>query len=267
MTDRVVYLNSELFYYKDGAGSKAILLFHGFGQDHRVFESWNETLQKKYTVYAFDLFFHGSSKWENQQALAKRDWKKIMQLFFDQEKISQFEMAGFSIGAKFVLATFELFPERVQKIILLAPDGISDNFWYSLATGTSMMRSLFRSLILKPVLLQSLLKISKFFYLEDKNLLKFTEFQLSTEEKRYRVYKAWIYFRHFNFRKRDITLSLNSRNIPVVFILGRMDNVIPAEKIKRFAKTLKNHQFKLVNSTHHDLISQGIKGLNETITL
>jgi pimeloyl-ACP methyl ester carboxylesterase len=258
MTDRVVYLNSELFYYKEGAGSKTILLFHGFGQDHRAFETWHETLQKEYTAYAFDLFFHGNSRWENQQALKKEDWKKIMQLFFEQEKIGQFEIAGFSLGAKFALSTLALFPERIQKIILLGPDGIYNNIWHSLATGTSMMRSLFRGLILKPSLFQSLIRILKSFYLEDENVLRFVELQLSTAEKRQRVYKSWIYFRHFNFKQGDLTQLLNSRNIPVTFILGRMDRVIRAEKIKGFAKTLKNHQFKLIDSTHHNLISQVI---------
>ena len=257
MTDRIVYLNSELFYYKDGTGSKTILLFHGFGQDHRAFEPWKDALQKEYTAYAFDLFFHGNSRWENQQALKKEDWKKIMQLFIDREKIDGFEMAGFSMGAKFVLSTLELFPERTQKVILLAPDGIGSNFWYRLATSTWMMRALFRRLMLRPKGLQSLMKILKSLYLEDEKLLRFAEFQLGTAEKRRRVYQAWIYFRHLNFKRRDLTVLLNSRNIPIIFILGTLDNVVRAEKIKAFAKTLKNHQIRILDATHQDLICSG----------
>jgi len=127
MIDRIVYLNSELFYFKEGAGNKTILLFHGFGQDHRAFESWNESLKNEYTIYTFDLFFHGNSRWQNNRALEKEDWKKVLQLFFDREKIEDFEIAGFSIGTKFVLAAMELFPDRVKRIILIAPDGISAN--------------------------------------------------------------------------------------------------------------------------------------------
>lgn len=88
MHDRIVYRNSELFYYKEGTGTKTILLFHGFGHDHRAFEPWSEILQKEYTAYSFDLFFHGNSKWENQQALKKDDWKKIMQLFLIRKRLS-----------------------------------------------------------------------------------------------------------------------------------------------------------------------------------
>jgi pimeloyl-ACP methyl ester carboxylesterase len=258
MTDRIIYKNSELYYYKEGMGTKTILLFHGFGQNHNAFEVWNETLKNEYTIYTFDLFFHGSSTWKNQQALKKEDWKRILELFLGQEKIKIFEIAGFSIGAKFVLATLELFPERIEKIILLAPDGIKNNFWYSLATSTSLTRSLFRSMILKPRRLQTLIKLMKFFQFEDKNLLRFAEVQLSTEERRQRVYNSWIYFRHLHFNLNALTLLLNSKNIPVIFILGKLDKVIPARKVKEFAKTLKNHQFQLLDAGHHDLISKGV---------
>ncbi len=258
MTDRIIYQNSELFYYKEGRGSKIMLLFHGFGQDHNAFEGWNETLKDEYTVYTFDLFFHGSSTWKNQQALKKEDWKKIFQLFIKQEEIKDFEIAGFSIGAKFVLATLELFPEQIEKTILLAPDGININFWYSLATGTSLMRSLFRSMTFKPTRLKVLIRFLKFFHLEDKSLLRFVESQLSTEKRRRQVYSSWIYFRHLHFNLNDLTLLLNSRNIPVIFILGKSDKVIPSKRIESFAKPLKNYQFHLLDAGHQDLISKGI---------
>jgi len=258
MTDRIVYLNSELYYDKQGAGSKTILLFHGFGQDHRAFETWSEAWKNEATTYRFDLYFHGKSSWLNHQLLQKEDWKRILQLFFDQEKIECFEIVGFSIGARFVFTTLELFPQRIKKIILLAPDGIHHHFWYHLATGTSLMRSLFRSMILKPMPLQSLIKFLKFFHLEDKNRLRWVEFQLSTEEKRQRLYHAWIYFRLLKIDLSQMCRLVNSRNIPVIFILGKFDTVIGAEKIRRVASTLKNHQFHLLHATHQGLIAEGI---------
>jgi len=260
MTDRIVYQSSELYYYREGDGNKVILLFHGFGQDHKAFDSWIDVLESDYTIFAFDLFFHGNSKWANQQALTKEDWKKIFQLFLEQEKIQRFEIAGFSIGAKFVLATVELFPERIGKIILLAPDGIENNFWYSFATGTSLMRIVFRSLILGRNRLNALIKFLRPF--QDKNLLRFVGFQLSTEEKRKRVYNSWIYFRHLSFNLKDLSLQLNSRNIPVIFILGKSDKVIPFKVIEEFAKTLNNCQFQLLDAGHPDLIGKGINYLN-----
>lgn len=258
MTDRIVYLNSELFYYKEGTGSKTILLFHGFGQDHRVFENWIEVLRDEYTIYTFDLYFHGNSNWTNPWALKKEDWKKILQLFFVQEKIDSFYIAGFSIGAKFVLATPELFPEQVKKIILIAPDGITTNVWYTLATSTSFMRALFRSMTLRPKRLQALIEFLRFFHFEDQSLLRFAASQVNTEERRQRVYRSWVYFRHLNCNLKELSLLLNSKNIPVTFIVGKTDNVISAERIIGFARTLYNCQIEILNAAHNDLITKGI---------
>ncbi|HLZ16998.1 MAG TPA: alpha/beta fold hydrolase, partial [Cyclobacteriaceae bacterium] len=233
MTDRIVYLNSELFYYKEGVGRKSILLFHGFGQDHRAFEDWVEALQEEYTIYTFDLFFHGKSHWSNPHAIEKEDWKKILQLFIEQEKMEHFEIGAFSIGARFAFVTLEAFPHRVKRIIAMAPDGIAANFWYRLATGSSLTRSFFRRVILKPARLQGVVRFVRFFRLESRALLRFVELQINTPDKRQRIYGSWVYFRLLRFDRRALSNLLNSNNIPVVFVLGGSDALIPARKIKR----------------------------------
>jgi pimeloyl-ACP methyl ester carboxylesterase len=218
-------------------------------------------LRDDYTTYSIDLFFHGSSRWENQRAIEKEDWKKIVQLFFDQERIENFEIAGFSIGAKFVLTTLELFSERVTKTILIAPDGINPNFWYSLATSTSIMRLLFRSMILKPKRLHFITKLVKMLNLENRDLLRFVDIQMSTEEKRKRVYYSWVYFRHLNFNLNDLSSLINLKNIPSIFFIGKFDKVIRPAKIIRFAKTLENHQIHFLDTNHNDLIEKSIAHL------
>ncbi len=60
--------------------------------------------------------------------MKKDDWKTIFAPFLVQEKIKNFEIAGFSIGAKFVLATLELCTERTEQIGLWATEGITINF-------------------------------------------------------------------------------------------------------------------------------------------
>ncbi len=261
MADHISYKNSKLFYNKAGAGDKVILLFHGFGQDYRIFERWNEKLGNEYSMFAFDLFFHGNSTWENQRPLEREDWKKILLLFFDQERIGNFDMAGFSIGAKFVLATLESFPDQVKKITLIAPDGIHPNFWYRLATGTSLARMLFRSMILKSKRLSALIRFVNFFHVVDKATLKLVESQTNSEEKRTRVYCSWVYFRRLTFNLNELSSLLNSKDIATVFILGKSDKIIPQGRIESFAKTLNNHRFLLLDAGHNELIRKSIDRL------
>jgi pimeloyl-ACP methyl ester carboxylesterase len=261
MNDKIIYHDSELHYYREGTGGKCMLLFHGFGQDHLAFTTWSEALKAEYSVYTFDLFFHGRSKWENQQIIGHQDWKNILLLFFDKEGMGRFELSGFSIGAKFALLTVTLFPDRIDKIILVAPDGIKKSFWYSLATGTSLVRAIFRSLVLNPKRIRALVLFLNFFHLEDRELLRFAEVQLSSDAGRRRVYNSWIYFRDLGCDLVELSHILNSSAIPVIFVLGKFDKVIPSGQIKRFASTLKNHQFYLLDATHQNLIRKAIEYL------
>ncbi|MEQ1588528.1 MAG: alpha/beta hydrolase, partial [Cyclobacteriaceae bacterium] len=110
----VPYKNSSLAYQKSGHGEKSLLLFHGFGQHHKIFETLTEALSPHYTLYAFDLFFHGQSKWEDETPLEKKMWREIMLQFLTENKIERFSVLGFSLGGKFTLATLELFPDRIE---------------------------------------------------------------------------------------------------------------------------------------------------------
>ena len=43
--------------------------------------------------------------------------------FLRKENISRFDVAGFSMGGRFALATLEAFPEKIGNVFLIAPDG------------------------------------------------------------------------------------------------------------------------------------------------
>jgi pimeloyl-ACP methyl ester carboxylesterase len=249
---------SKFFYSTSGTGKKVLLLFHGFGQDHHAFDSWKDVLKDEYTLYSFDLFFHGQSSWANGNPLEKKDWKEIIDLFLQQEKITEFEIAGFSMGGKFALATLEAFPEKVKKIILLAPDGIKTSFWYSLATYPIAMRALFKSMILHPNRLYRLIKMLRSFGLVDKGLLRFVESQMDSEEKRRRVYFSWVYFRKLKFNLSKIASLLNEQRIPLTLIVGKHDKVIQAKNMEAFLEKVNSKQFEVLEAGHNDLIAKAI---------
>jgi pimeloyl-ACP methyl ester carboxylesterase len=255
-TKYIDYLNSQLFYTKSGTGKKVLLLFHGFGQDHRAFQSWVEVLKDEYTLYAFDLFFHGQSTWASREAVEKKDWKEIIDQFLQKENITEFEVAGFSMGGKFAMATLEAFHEKIKKLTLLAPDGIKTSFWYSLATYPIAIRALFKSMILHPNRLYRITKALRTLGLIDKGLLRFAESQMDTEEKRKRVYFSWVYFRHLKFDLHKIASLLNERQIPFTLIVGQHDKVIQAKNMDGFLKKIKSKRFEVIEAGHNHLIGK-----------
>ena len=253
MHNQIDYKENKLFYYKYGVGPKSILFFHGYGQDHTAFKSWTEILKNDYTIYSFDLFLHGRSTWE-PRPLEKVDWRNVIEIFLQKEEIATFELAGFSMGGKFAFATLEAFPEKIKRMLLVAPDGIKVNFWYRLATYPVAMRALFESFVSKPTIFFSLAKFLQSVGIIDKYLLRFVILQMDTEEKRKRVYATWIYFRHLKFEMKSIAELLKQENIPLKIIVGRYDKVIPVKDMQMLLKYVSEGQLQVLEAGHNQLI-------------
>jgi pimeloyl-ACP methyl ester carboxylesterase len=257
----IAYENNRLHYAKSGSGASPLLLFHGFGQSSIVFDAWVPMLEKTYTLYAFDLFFHGKSEWESKRCVEKGDWKNLIELFLKKENIIQFAVAGFSLGGKFAMVTVESFPERVTKLFLLAPDGIKTSAWYSLATYPIATRSIFKSMIKKPERFFSLVKIARKFGWIDKGIVRFVENQMNTEAKRKQVYLSWVFFRHIKINLNNLAELLNENSIAVIMLVGKYDKVILAENMNNLLDKIQHKKLFLLDAGHNDLILQGASKL------
>lgn len=253
-----------LFYYKAGSGALPLIVFHGFGQRHRVFAPWIPHLEKKYTLIFVDLYFHGKSTWADaHRALEKETWKEVIGLILKQENIATFSLAGYSLGAKFALATLEAFPAAVIELYLIAPDGITRNFWYSMATGSATLRKLFKGMIGHERRFARLAWVAKTLRLVDRTTLRFAANHMNTVAKRERVYNVWVVFRHLRFDMRGVSAIINRHGIRVTVIAGRYDRIVAPHSLKGPLKRLKNISFHVVGTGHNDLVTAAIPFLAE----
>lgn len=250
------YYESKLHYLKSGNGSQVLLAFHGFGQDHKAFFDLFEKLSNQYTVYAFDIFFHGKSEWNRvEEPLEKSFWKGLVTEFLNQHQINRCSLLGFSMGGKFVLASLEACPEKIDKVILLAPDGIRTSAWYSLATYPFALRRLFKSMITNPDLFYRIAHLSVKFSLIDKGILRFVESQMDTEEKRKQVYYSWVVFRHLKFDMERIASIINSNNINLTMVIGKYDKLITLKNMQSLLKRLKSYNLEIPETGHNGVIA------------
>jgi pimeloyl-ACP methyl ester carboxylesterase len=266
MQHTLTYKNSTLSCQQSGHGEKVLLLFHGFGQHHRAFTALTETLASHYTLYAFDLFFHGNSQWnEGEQPLEKETWKEIMSQFLSEHRIEKFSVLGFSLGGKFALTTLELFPTQTENIFLLAPDGIKTSLWYSLATYPLLLRRFFKSMILKPGRLHAITALLHRLHLADSGLLRFAESQMDTQEKRERVYYSWVVFRHLHFDMRKTAGLLNHHSIRLLLITGRHDKIITTQNMQRLLQHVVDYKLEVLDTGHNGVIAGSIPILVKAI--
>lgn len=252
----------ELFYTKLGNGKDVLLLFHGFGQDNTAFTPLARSLSHRYTCYIFDLYFHGKSKWaHNEQPLEKKEWRVILQRFLHENQIDSFSLLGYSMGGKFVLATLEAFADKVNKVFLLAPDGVKTNFWYRLATYPVVLRRLFRSMIDHPHRFISISKTLHRMGIIDKSILRFAEHQMNTTEKRERVYYSWVVFRKLRFNITSLATLVNQHAIPVTIIVGKYDKVITPVSMNKFVTRLHKPRLIVIETGHNFLSHPELAGL------
>ena len=249
----------QLHYVKAGHGPKAILVFHGFGQNHQTFEKLVGFVPEEYTIYNFDIFFHGESKWnKGEQLLTKEFWKELWTAFLNQEKIDRYSLIGFSMGGKFALASYKVTPTRVDHVILLAADGIQKNFWYAFATSSSLIRKLFKSMILHPGRFHRISKLIHKIGLIDNSLLRFVESQMNTEAKRNQVYHSWIVFRTLAFDVKLLAQTLNLNQTEVFCITGKFDRMIPPHFMNKLTKRLHQFRHDTLDVGHTTLIEQSL---------
>lgn len=251
------YKDSKLHYTKSGQGDRVLFTFHGFGQNYKAFDPIIAKLTKDYTVYSFDLYYHGKSHWlSSADTLSKNIWKEIVEEFCRTHSISTFSMLCFSMGGKFTLAATEMLPHKVDKLILMAPDGIQTSLWYNLATYPVVFQRYFEGMIVKPHRFFRLLSFFKKIGFVDKGISKFAASQMNTVKNRRRVYYSWVVFKNLVFDMRVLSQIINENKIDVIMILGKHDKIITEKGMNKLLNKLNDYQLKLIESGHNDLIKK-----------
>ncbi len=239
-----------------------MLLFHGYGQDHTVFQKHVSGLTHRYRFYSFDLFFHGKSEWPfGDRPIEKKEWRELLQAWLQERDIQSFSVLGFSMGGKFALATFEAFPDRIQELLLIAPDGIRLSPWYKLATYPLPTRMLFRSMINHHHRFIRIIHFAQWLRLVDRGVLRFVETQMNTAEHRSRVYHSWVVFRHLAFDLPTLARLAKEHRLTVRAWVGAHDKLITTATVSRFTRLVPDAQLQVLDTGHNGVMGLAFKSL------
>lgn len=253
------FLTNSLHYCVKGNGSKHLILFHGFGQDHQVYDTWYNQLSDKFKIIAIDLPYHGLSSRSNQ-ALSKEEWYELFKLLLQTEKIESFSLCGYSLGGRFALTTAYHFHRQINQLYLIAPDGIHKNRWYRLATGPG--RVLFKFLMKNPDRFFKLLDWLDRHHLVQPSISKFARQELFPKENRIKVYQSWVYLKPLGHKKSDLIERFNREEISIHLLVGDKDYIVkPSNLIPTFNK-MKKIEIKTLPVKHHQLIDGSFGWIN-----
>lgn len=248
------YKDDYLFVRVVGDGEKKIVAFHGYGQSGAVFEM-PPSVKKGYTIYAFDLFFHGKSVHPRLDPLLSHDhFKRFFEDFIRQTAINKFRVIGFSMGAKYALSLVLSYPEMIEKITLIAPDGIRKNFWYAVATGSGITRKVFSYVVRHPGFIFRFSLWLERLNIIDGRVRKFTLSQMNSMEKRKKVFASWTFLRKFFVPPEKISSLIMKHNIETEIIIGRYDRIITLSDMEPLSKLIGKEKISVIKSGHSNIL-------------
>jgi pimeloyl-ACP methyl ester carboxylesterase len=266
----LLYKNSRLCYYRFGKGDKVVLCFHGYGEDGNSFSFLENFAGNDFTFLAFDLPFHGKTQWDDGNMTAEdlvNIIKELLSKNFKHET-SNFKLLGFSLGGRMALSVYEAMPSKIDRVILLAPDGLKVNFWYWLSTQTILGNKLFSFTMSHPGWFFSFLKFINFFRLVNKSIFKFVNFYIGNVEVRKLLYLRWTSLRKLKPDPGRVKNSIRQHNTPVRLLYGKHDRIILPNAGRRFCTGIENNcRISMIHSGHQVLhenhIAEILPALND----
>jgi len=248
----LTYQDSLIHYRYSGEGPKTVLCFHGFGTFARTFD-WLAAHVPGHIFIAFDLPYHGETRWNNGEMFTPADMLRIIDLC-PHVKSESFGLMGYSMGGRICLQLVQEIPGKINNLVLLAPDGLHANPWYRLATRTRIGNLIFRRVMKEPRSFIRVLRRAASVGLVNKGVVKFVDRYLENDFVRRQVYRVWTSFRKFRPDLELIPDLLVKHGIPVSLIYGRYDTIIPLAPGERFFLGLKGKKrFDVLESGHQIL--------------
>jgi pimeloyl-ACP methyl ester carboxylesterase len=135
----------------------ALILLHGFGGSVHTWDDWAAGLQAQYRVIRYDQPGAGLSAPDRLDQYTDERGMQVLTALMDQLGVARASIVGHSMGGRLAWRFAAEHPQRVLKLVLVAPDGFaSPGFDYGKAPDVGWVTGLLRWTLPKPLLRASL---------------------------------------------------------------------------------------------------------------
>ena len=248
LNNQLYFESSVINYYVFGNGDKALFCLHGYGEDGLSFSFLEKHLGGDYTLYAIDFPFHGGTKWNEKQPISPEELLSIFHSI-NTKKNNLFSLLAYSMGGRIAMHLLQTTPRKIERVILIAPDGLHENFWYKLSTQTATGNKLFKKAMRQPQMFFSFLNAADKTNMLNKSIIKFVHHFLDDKNERALLYKRWTVMRLFKPNLSLIKKVCSEQNIQLFFLFGSFDRIILSKRTGIF-KQSKNIHIKIIEAGH-----------------
>jgi pimeloyl-ACP methyl ester carboxylesterase len=120
---KLSFQNKNIQYHIYGEG-QPVMLVHGFGEDHKVWEEQTTELQKRFQVILPDLPGSGSS--ELSDDVSMENLAEGLHAIVEKESLQSLVMIGHSMGGYVTLAFASKYPDTLQAFALVHSSAYAD---------------------------------------------------------------------------------------------------------------------------------------------
>jgi pimeloyl-ACP methyl ester carboxylesterase len=137
--------------------AQALVMLHGFGSSLHTWEPWAKALEGRYRVIRMDLPGAGLTGADPSGDYSDERGTRIVAGLMDQLGVARAVLVGHSMGGRLAWRLAADEPARVDKLVLLAPDGFaSPGFEYGKAPEVTLPVRAMQYILPKPLVRMSL---------------------------------------------------------------------------------------------------------------
>ncbi len=254
LTPQTVQIKEYTILYIVKGEGKPLILIHGYGAGMWVWEKQIDFLSQFYRVYALDLIGHGFSD-RPKIDYTPEAYIHFLKDFMDGVGIEKAILIGNSMGGGIAWAVAALFPERVERLILIncVPPDVLDQ----------VRNDSFRTLVaIKDIPLLPYLVIAS----RNKKSIKWilqecvSDIKLITPEivnRQYQLSKirgtTWVLYSTFKNAEKASRLKDNLSRIdqPTFLIWGERDLIFPPTVGETLHQAIRGSKFQMIEKSGH----------------
>jgi len=254
LSPQTIQINGNTIFYTVKGVGRPLVLIHGYGAGIWVWEKQIEVLSKRYRVYALDLIGHGFSD-RPKIPYTPETYIDFLNRFMDGAGIEKATLVGNSMGGGVAWATAILFPERVERLILIdcvPPDVLSE-----VKNESFRMLAAIKDIPALPYLVMAVRNRNSI----RKVLLEcVSDIKLITPEVVNRQYQlsrikgtTWALYSTFRHGKEALKLKDQFSLIrkPTLFIWGERDLILPPSLGEYFHRVMAGSKFRVIKKSGH----------------
>ncbi len=155
-----ITISGTRLHYRDSGNknSPTLIFLHGFGSSLHTWDAWASALEQDYRVIRLDLPGFGLSGENEKNDFSDTHDIAVILGLLDTLEVNKASFVGNSLGGKLAWRIAAAYPNRVDKLALISPDGFaSEGFEYDKPHQASWMLNAMTLALPKPLLKMSLL--------------------------------------------------------------------------------------------------------------